>query len=102
MNSVAVVIIILAISATFLLMGRVSGNRDVKDIRLRLRRLESKLDALTAHAGITVEVAGLHGVHEQIAQGNKVAAIRAYRAGTGAGLADAKVAVERMELGKQP
>lgn len=105
MNTVEVVLSVLAIAivvATFLLPGRLSGSRDVQDIQLRLRGLESKLDAVAAHAGITVEAAGLHGVHEQIAQGKKIVAIKVYREVTGAGLADAKTAVERMERGEQP
>ncbi|WP_248582178.1 hypothetical protein [Nocardioides sp. InS609-2] len=102
MNTADVVLIVFAISAIFLLMGPFSGSRDVKDIQFRLRRLESKLDALADHAGITVEAAGLRGVHEQLAQGNKIAAIKTYREVTGARLADAKAAVDRMERGEQP
>lgn len=102
MNTADVVLILFAISAIILLMGPFSGSRDVKDIQFRLRRLESKLDAVMADAGITAEAAGLHGVHEQISQGNKIAAIKTYREVTGAGLADAKAAVERMQRGEQP
>lgn len=102
MNTADVVLIVFAISAISLLMGPFSGSRDVKDMQFRLRRLESKLDALVAHAGITVEAAGLHAVYEQLAKGSKIAAIKTYREVTGAGLASAKAAVERMERGEQP
>ena len=101
MNTADVVLIVLASSAISFLLVTSSGRRDLKDLQLRLRRLESKVDGLLSHAGITVEPAGLHGVYEQLGQGKKIAAIKTYRDVTGAGLADAKAAVERMERGEQ-
>ncbi len=71
-------------------------------MQFRLRRLESKVDALVDHAGLTVEAAGLRGVYEQVSRGDKIAAIRTYREVTGANLAAAKAAVERIERGEQP
>ena len=101
MNTADVVLIVLASSAISFLLVTSSGRRDLKDLQLHLRRLESKVDGLLSHAGITVEPAGLPGVYEQLAQGKKIAAIKTYRDVTGAGLADAKAAVERMERGEQ-
>lgn len=102
MNTADVVLIVFALAVVVLLAGPFSGSRDVKDLQFRLRRLESKVDALVAHAGLTVEEAGLHGVLELVARGDKVTAIRVYRQVTGAGLAVAKAAVERMERGERP
>ncbi len=102
MNTADVVLILFAISAIILLAGPFSGARDVKDIQFRLRRLESKVDALLAHAGITVEAAGLRTVHEHLARGNRIAAIKTYRELTGTGIPEAKAAVERMERGEEP
>jgi ribosomal protein L7/L12 len=63
-------------------------------------RVERKLDLLLKHAQIDLiavadrEAAGL------VRAGNKIEAIRVYRELTGAGLAEAKAAVERLERGE--
>lgn len=44
----------------------------------------------------------LDDIKAQIAAGNKIAAIKLYREATGAGLAEAKQAVELIEAGKPP
>ena len=63
-------------------------------------RVERKLDLLLKHAQIDLiavadrEAAGL------VRAGSKIEAIRVYRELTGAGLAEAKAAVERLERGE--
>ena len=44
----------------------------------------------------------LDDIKAEIAAGNKIAAIKLYRDATGAGLAEAKEAVELIEAGKPP
>ncbi len=66
--------------------------------RLSLRRVERKLDLILAHLGI--ENSESEGdlpadVKAYADAGEKIAAIKAYRDATGAGLAEAKEAVER-------
>jgi hypothetical protein len=66
-------------------------------VELKVEALRLRLDAIAEHLkvppGPTVptEVAGL------LQAGRKIEAIKVYRAATGAGLAEAKAAVERMQ-----
>jgi ribosomal protein L7/L12 len=62
----------------------------------RLRRIEQKLDLILAHLGLAYEPAStLDDEARRLADaGRKIEAIKAYREATGAGLADAKEAVE--------
>ncbi|MER7399174.1 ribosomal protein L7/L12 [Streptomyces sp. NPDC000151] len=61
----------------------------------RLRELDRKLDLLLAHQGISDERPGMTEVDELVRRGEKVKAIKVYRQLTGAGLVEAKEAVER-------
>ncbi len=76
------------------------GNDDVKR---RLERLESKIDAIMRHLGIAEGVAAapsagsMAEVEQHLLAGNKIAAIKAYRIATGLGLKEAKDAVEAMD-----
>ena len=65
----------------------------------RLRRLESKVDLLLEHAGLTDEhkIAAPPDVLEALRRGDKIAAIKFYREATGAGLAEAKEQVEAIQ-----
>lgn len=66
------------------------------DEAARLRRIERKLDLVLKHLG--VEDPGDVGPDAEVRRladaGDKIAAIKAYRERTGAGLAEAKRAVE--------
>lgn len=67
------------------------------DDAARLRRIEHKLDLLLRHLGVPCAPGDGELPAESRAladRGEKVAAIAAYRTATGAGLADAKRAVE--------
>lgn len=70
------------------------GGYDDTAIRSQLERIERKLDALLSHAGLA-SPDDLDDIRALIARGEVIAAIKAYRARTGASLADAKNAVER-------
>jgi ribosomal protein L7/L12 len=73
--------------AAFLLLAKVAA---------ATARVDRKLDALLRHSG--VDLVGLANTEVQalLKAGRKIDAIKAYRDLTGAGLAEAKAAVERM------
>ena len=60
-----------------------------------IARIERKLDAIIAHLGIQLPDDGLDEVRDLALAGQKIEAIRLYRAKTGVGLAEAKQMVER-------
>ncbi|MFD3547548.1 hypothetical protein ACFWUW_18425 [Streptomyces sp. NPDC058655] len=74
-------------------------------LALRIRRLERtadraerRLGLLLDHLGVAEpEPAGLDGVRALLREGRTIEAIKAYRGATGAGLAEAKAAVEALE-----
>jgi ferritin-like metal-binding protein YciE len=82
----------------FALLGLFGVIQQLKaDLERRVSRLEQKIDKVMEHLGIAQadpvppEVAGL------IQAGRKIEAIKVYRRATGAGLKEAKEAVERIE-----
>jgi hypothetical protein len=60
----------------------------------RLARIERKLDALLAQLNVAVPGDDMDDIRDLVAAGKKIAAIKEYRARTGAGLAEAKKAIE--------
>jgi ribosomal protein L7/L12 len=64
-------------------------------VMVKLARIERKLDAIIAFMQIRMPEDDLGDIRDMIAAGDKIGAIKAYRARTGAGLAEAKQAVER-------
>jgi ribosomal protein L7/L12 len=73
------------------------GQRQVARVERRLMRTERKLDAIMAHLGIAEPEPELHDVLRLLREGKKIEAIKVYRERTGAGLKEAKDAVERLE-----
>ena len=69
----------------------------VGSLQRKLQRIQWQLDSIQSHlnvqpsASVPPEVVGL------LQAGRKIEAIKVYRQATGAGLADAKAAVERIE-----
>ena len=59
-------------------------------------RIERKVDALLRHAGVDLGKVASQEVEALVKAGRKIDAIKAYRELTGASLAEAKAAVERM------
>ena len=59
-------------------------------------RTERKVDALLRHAGVDLTAVANQEVEALMKAGRKIDAIKAYRELTGASLAEAKAAVERM------
>ena len=68
----------------------------------RIRRLERSVDRLSRHVGVETEGLSTQGqpseaVKDAVRAGHKIEAIRRYREETGAGLKEAKDAVEAWE-----
>ncbi|MGQ0626614.1 MAG: hypothetical protein ACT4PL_00750 [Phycisphaerales bacterium] len=74
-------------------MGLFSSTDDVA-AAARMRRIEGKLDAIMAHLDIHLPDDGMDDIRALIAAGKKIEAIKEYRLRTGAGLAEAKLAVD--------
>lgn len=71
------------------------GRRAAADQNARLAAVERKLDLIMNHLGIhDPGPEAPAGVFEELAAGRKIQAIKLYREATGAGLKDAKDAVE--------
>ncbi|PNE42510.1 MULTISPECIES: hypothetical protein [Streptomyces] len=71
-------------------------DRRTKPLERRMARLEQKMDRLMAHLGMEeVEDPRMAEVDALLAKGKTVHAIKIYREVTGAGLVEAKEAVER-------
>lgn len=75
-------------------MGFFSGSNDAAIIA-RLVQVERKLDALMAALDVTMPADGMDDIRTLIKAGKKIDAIKAYRVRTGAGLKEAKDAVDR-------
>ncbi|WP_328540551.1 ribosomal protein L7/L12 [Streptomyces sp. NBC_00344] len=76
----------------------IAASMDSKLKRLdhRFARVERQLDLITAHLGVPSELdAELSAVDALLRQGKSIAAIKAYREITGAGLKEAKEAVDQ-------
>jgi ribosomal protein L7/L12 len=76
--------------------GVVDRSANARRLDRRIARIERKLDAAMDHLGIVVAEPELGQVNALLVQGKKVQAIKAYRDSTGAGLKEAKDAVERL------
>lgn len=88
---------LLVVGAVLIVAGAVTARRrEVEHHRARLAAVERKLDAVLDHLGIDRERPELRTVEELLAQGKTVAAVKAYRDATGAGLVEAKTAVDRL------
>jgi ribosomal protein L7/L12 len=78
-------------------IGRTQG---IEELQRRLARLEKKTDAIMQHLGLEYEPpapGGSDTVLSLIRAGKKIEAIKIYREETGAGLKEAKDAVEAIE-----
>ncbi|ANY09746.1 hypothetical protein [Pseudonocardia sp. HH130630-07] len=95
-----VVIVAGALACVGLLLaagGALSGERRERaGQQARLARVERKLDGLLDHLGIAYEQPELGRVEQLLGEGKTVAAVKAYRDATGAGLKEAKDEVDRL------
>ncbi|MFI9821110.1 ribosomal protein L7/L12 [Streptomyces sp. NPDC052013] len=63
----------------------------------RIARVERKLDLVLGHLGLHEEVPRRDEIAGLLRDGRKIQAIKVYREATGAGLAEAKEAVDALE-----
>lgn len=78
----------------FLAQARATAKLEA--IERRLDALRRRLDAIADHLGLATDEPAPEGVADLLREGRKIEAIKAYRRATGAGLAEAKAAVERI------
>ncbi|QHC20858.1 ribosomal protein L7/L12 [Streptomyces sp. GS7] len=86
--------------AIFILAAAVIGSTVTpsrnKPLEQRLARLEAKVDLLLAQAGVEQpQDPRMAQLDELLAEGKQIQAIKVYREITGAGLAEAKEAIDR-------
>jgi len=62
----------------------------------RVARIEHKLDLILGHLGLTAPEPWSDEVNALVRDGKKIQAIKVYREATGAGLKEAKEAVEKL------
>ena len=75
----------------------------VQSLQRKADSMERRLALVLDHFGIEEpEPAGMDEVRALLRAGRTISAIKEYRRITGAGLAEAKLAVEALELTKQP
>jgi ribosomal protein L7/L12 len=92
---------IFVIFAVLVAAGSITGS-----LTLRIRAVERKADRLDRRLGLLLdhlgveepETEGLDEVRELVRQGKDIDAVRVYRRRTGAGLREAKRAVDALEL----
>lgn len=78
------------------ILGIVTIQNHLSRTDRRAARMERKLDLVLDHLGLHDEVPGLDEVRTLVRQGKQVQAIKRYREHTGAGLLEAKQAVDRL------
>ncbi|MFI9104893.1 ribosomal protein L7/L12 [Streptomyces fildesensis] len=72
-------------------------DRKIDRVERRIRLMERRQELILRHLGIEeVDAPDLREINELVRQGKKIQAIKAYRELTGAGLKEAKEAVERL------
>jgi len=86
------------LAATVVCVGLVASvlERKLAQMDRRLSRIERRLDAVISQLGIPLFQGELDKVAALVQQGKKIQAIRTYRQLTGAGLKEARDAVETM------
>jgi ribosomal protein L7/L12 len=96
MDIVLTVALVVLLAGLILLGLASSANSRREQLRTaaRIAAIERKLDAVVAHLGITMREPELPEVLRLVFAGRRVAAIKAYRDETGAGLLEARNAVD--------
>lgn len=86
----------LLLVALVMLLGIGSIESRIKRTDLRVARVEQKLDLVLDHLGLREAEPRMDEIDALLRDGKKIQAIKTYREITGAGLKEAKDAVERM------
>ena len=91
----------IAVYVLVVAVGLLSGAVDhrLKKIDRRLARLEGEVDRVYAELGMRGSRHAPEEARRLARDGKKIQAVKAYRQATGAGLKEAKDAVERMSAG---
>ena len=97
-----IVLLVLGVGLLLLLASTVTSSVQKAHQRTdaRLAALERKVDAVVDHLGVVVPEPRYPEVERLLAQGQQVAAIRAYRQATGADLLTARDAVDELARGR--
>jgi ribosomal protein L7/L12 len=93
---------VVAFSMAVIALGSRSGAQSNSGYEARLARLEQRVAAIAAHVGAPSELApsGSADVLALLDEGNRIGAIKLYREQTGAGLEEARDAVEELASGR--
>ncbi|MEU3145357.1 MULTISPECIES: hypothetical protein [unclassified Streptomyces] len=78
------------------ILGMLTVHTNVSRAERNIARLERKLDLVLEHLDLREEAPGEGGIAALAREGRTVQAVKAYREATGAGLLEAKQAVDRM------
>ncbi len=82
-------------------VGRRGEHRaELRHLARRQDEIDAKLDAVVAHLGVVVPEPRYPQVERLLAEGHPIRAVKAYREQTGAGLVEAKGAVDEIERGR--
>ncbi|MCX4645690.1 ribosomal protein L7/L12 [Streptomyces sp. NPDC058293] len=88
---------ILGVGATLVVLVSIGGIESrIKRTDRRISRVEHKIDLILDHLGLCEVDPELEQVATHLRNGKKIQAIKVYREITGAGLKEAKDAVDRM------
>lgn len=86
---------LLVVGLSWSLSVRATG--DQRKTERRLAAIDRKLRLLMDHLGVVEPSPAMPDVERELDRGNKISAIKAYQAATGAGLKEAKDAVEDLQ-----
>ncbi|MDT0463053.1 ribosomal protein L7/L12 [Streptomyces gibsoniae] len=87
----------LYVLGVLLLTTVIGAEGRIRGVDRRVARIEQKLDLILDRMGLDAADAALDGVTALVREGKRIQAIKLYREVTGAGLKEAKEAVERMD-----
>jgi ribosomal protein L7/L12 len=96
MEFAAAGLVILAVGLMFL-----SVEHRLRRMERRLRQVERRVDGGIDPRGVSTDHGALQEIDRLLERGEKIQAIKLYREVTGAGLAEAKDAVERRTAGRR-
>ncbi|MFI1195634.1 hypothetical protein ACH4T9_20600 [Micromonospora sp. NPDC020750] len=91
-----IILTVLTIVVVLLLVAQLAGPQQDRNTPRRLAEIERRLQLVMNHLGVVDERPMPPGVREHLARGEKVKAVRAYRAATGVDLRTATEAVAAM------
>ncbi|MEV0689308.1 hypothetical protein [Streptomyces sp. NPDC050388] len=85
-----------AVPFLIVFLGIITVKVEISRAGRRAARLERKLDLVLEHLDLHEEVPHREEIVALVREGKRIQAVKAYREATGAGLAEAKEAVDRL------